>query len=62
MTWAAQMRALVTLPDNCGTNPGLAEWIWSTETEDPGLLLVFQILYPYLSLLFFISFYVATET
>ena len=34
------MRALVILPDNCGTNPGLDDWSWSTETLDPGLLSV----------------------
>ena len=34
------MRALVSLIDNCGTNPDFAEWSWSTETAAPGLLSV----------------------
>ena len=40
MTWAAQMHALVSLPENCGTNPRWADWSWSTDTEAPELLLV----------------------
>ena len=34
------MRALVSLPDNCGVNPVWAGWSWSTETPDIGLLSV----------------------
>ena len=41
MTWAAQMRALVSFPDNCGTNTGWYDWSWSTETPYPGLLSVY---------------------
>ena len=40
MTWADQMRALVSLPDNCGTDPGWTDWSWYTETSDPDLLSV----------------------
>ena len=28
----SQMRALVSLPKNWGTNPGWSDWSWSTET------------------------------
>ena len=35
------MRALVSLPDNCGTNTGCSDWSWSTETAAPGLLSVY---------------------
>ena len=34
------MRALVSLPENCGTNPGWSDCTWSTETPYPGLLSV----------------------
>ena len=38
MTWASQMRALVSLPENCGTNPVWSNQSWFTETTAPGLL------------------------
>ena len=47
------MRALVILSENCGTNPGWADWSWYTETPDPGLLSVSFLIDPYL-LIFFI--------
>ena len=31
------MCALVSLPENCGTNPGWVDWSFSTETPTPGL-------------------------
>ena len=40
------MRALVSLPDNCGTNPGWGDWSWSTETPDPGLLSAYFLMDP----------------
>ena len=47
MTWVSQMRALVSFPDNCGTNHGWADCSWSTETADPGLLPVSFLVYLY---------------
>ena len=38
MNWSIQMSALVSLPENCGTNPGWSECSWSTETDGHGLL------------------------
>ena len=35
------MSELVSLPDNCGNNPGWSEWSWSTDTAAPGLLSVY---------------------
>ena len=32
---------LVSLTDNCGTNPGWSDWNWSTETASPGVLSVY---------------------
>ena len=39
--WEEQMRALVSLPENCGTNPGWYDWRWSAENPDPVLLSVY---------------------
>ena len=36
------------LPDNYGTNPGLADLICYTETQAPGLLSVYFLMEPYL--------------
>ena len=36
----------MSLPDNCGTNNGLSDCSWSTETEDPGLLSVYFFMDP----------------
>ena len=43
-----QMSALVIFTENCGINPGWADWILSTETPDPGLLSVSFLIEPYL--------------
>ena len=48
ITWVSQMCALVIFPDNGGTNPGWADWSWSTKTSDPGLLSVSFLMEPYL--------------
>ena len=40
------MRALVSLPDNCGNNPGWVGWSWSTETPTTGLLLDYFLMNP----------------
>ena len=40
MTWADQMSALVSLPDNCETKPGWDECSWSIETLTTELLSV----------------------
>ena len=48
MSWAPPMRALVSLPDNFGTTPIWYDWIWSTETEAPGLLSIYFLMDPYL--------------
>ena len=49
MTWVDQMRALMSLPDNCGNNPGWADWSWSNDTAAPGLLSFSFLMDPYLS-------------
>ena len=41
------MRALVSLYDNCGNNPGWYKWSWSTETVATSLLSVSFLMYPY---------------
>ena len=46
MTWAAQMCTLVSLLDTSGTNPGLSDWGWYTETSSPGLLSVYFLMGP----------------
>ena len=46
VTWAAQMRALVSLPENCGTNTGWSDWSWYTETPSPGLLSIYFLFDP----------------
>ena len=38
MNWAAQKRALVSLPKNCGTDPGWYDQSLFTDTEYTGLL------------------------
>ena len=43
------MRALVSLTENFGTNPGLDDWSWSTYTESPGLFSVYFFMKPNLS-------------
>ena len=35
------MRALVSLSDNCGTNPVWSDWTWSTDTTDTSFLSVY---------------------
>ena len=54
------MRALVSLPENCGSNLGWADWSWYTDTQDPGLLSVFFFIYhelfPYVLHLFLLVF------
>ena len=50
MTWMDQMHTLVSLPEKCGTNHWWADWIWSTDTSAPGLLLVSLLMDPYLPL------------
>ena len=40
VTWVAQLHMIVSLPENCGTNTGRADWNWSSETADPGLFSV----------------------
>ena len=46
MTWAPQIRALVILPKNCGTNPGWYYCSWSTEIPATGLLSVSFLMNP----------------
>ena len=41
-----QMRAIVSLPDSCGTNPGWDDWSWSTETPATSLMSVSLQMYP----------------
>ena len=53
------MSALVSLPENCGTNPGGYDWSWSTDTPDPGLLSVSFLMDPDLSP--FVSHYLLTD-
>ena len=48
INWVDQMRELVSLPENCGTNPGWAEWSWSTETSYTALLSVYFPMDPHL--------------
>ena len=48
MTWAYQMRALVSLPENFGTNPGWDSWSSYTETSASGLFSVSFLMKPYL--------------
>ena len=45
--WAAQMRRLVILPENCGTIPGWTDWSWSTDTDDSILLSFHFFMDPY---------------
>ena len=40
ITWASQMRALVSLSENCGNNPGWSNYSWSNETPYPILVSV----------------------
>ena len=40
------MRARLSLPKNCGTNPVWDDWSWSTETTDPGLLSAYFLMGP----------------
>ena len=40
VTWAAQVHAIVNVPNNPGTNTGWYEWSWSTKTAYPSLLSV----------------------
>ena len=47
MTWAEQIRLILILTDNCGSNPGRDEWSWSTETSAPGLLSFYFPVDPY---------------
>ena len=42
------MRVLVSLPGNCGNNPGWADWSWSTYTSASVLLSVSFLMDPYL--------------
>ena len=42
------MRALVSLTENCGTNPGWADWGCYTETPYPLLLSFYFLMEPYL--------------
>ena len=44
------MRALVSLTDNCGNNPCLYDWSWSTKTTSHGLLSFYFLMDPYLFL------------
>ena len=48
ITWEAQIHALVSLPDNCGTNPGWSDWSLPTENESTSLLSVSLRMDPYL--------------
>ena len=47
ITWEAQMRALVSLPMNCGTNPGWYDRSWCSDTSYPGLFSVSFCMDPY---------------
>ena len=40
------MRSLVSLTDNCGTNPSWSDWSWSTDNSAPGLLSVSFLMEP----------------
>ena len=40
ITWAYQMNALMSLPDNCVNNTGWYYWIWYTDNTSPELLSV----------------------
>ena len=62
MTWDDQMRTLVSLPDNCGTNHGWSDWSWSTETADHGLLSDYFHVESYLFPFFYIDFYLMLQT
>ena len=46
ITWAAQMRALVNFPENCGNSPDWSYFSWYTDTPAPGLLSVYFHMYP----------------
>ena len=46
ITWESQIRALVILPYNRGTNPGLDEWSWHTETPAHVLQSVYFLMDP----------------
>ena len=62
ITLGAKMRALVSLPNNCGTNTGWSDCSWSTETSTPGLLLVYFLIDPYLLYFVILSFSLLFQT
>ena len=46
MTWTAQMRALVFLNENYGTNTGWSDWSWTTKNVATSLLSVYFLMDP----------------
>ena len=47
MTLVTQICMLVSLPDNCGTNPSWYGWSWSSDNANPELLSVYFLVDPY---------------